>query len=449
MGVAEPRVIIRMGTHAEKDYLEKTIRFFDGLILGANLVEATPGATASLMLRFCGARRGLPYYIDPMTYAFGQYVDENGNVRDDLDWIKSEQKRGGKIVKDFKRSYKGLADAMKGCFEKAIRTGKSVHPSDFEGESLDECCRAVTSYQFDRIAEEFATVDELKVSEMIPRPAAVFAPYFYIEQSNADEWLAFNLKLAKATALVEDRAPVHAVVCVDESSLRDSAFTSKLIDQLPKTGVAAVWFWFSKFLEDRTTLPTLTAFRSLVATLSEKLDVYNMHGGYFSLALCKVGMSGISHGVGYGEQKDIMPVIGQSTPTVRYYLPNVHKRLGIAQIQRCFAPLNIKTPEDFYTHVCDCVVCRGVVSSSISQFSAFGDMHHSHPDAKRQAQTPAAAKRCRFHFLLCRIRERDAMRAITLPDVVAQLGKAKAKWGKFEWLSSELAYLPSWEKALA
>ena len=36
------------------------------------------------------------------------------------------------------------------------------------------------------------------------------------------------------------------------------------------------------------------------------------------MALRKIGMTGIAQGNGYGEQKDVMPVIGQSTPTVQY-----------------------------------------------------------------------------------------------------------------------------------
>ncbi len=88
-----PAVIIRMGTHAEKEYLEKTLHFFDGLILGANLVEATPGATASLLVKFGGKKASQRFFIDPMTYAFSPYVDESDRVRLDLDWIKSDQKR--------------------------------------------------------------------------------------------------------------------------------------------------------------------------------------------------------------------------------------------------------------------------------------------------------------------------------------------------------------------
>ena len=93
-----------------------------------------------------------------------------------------------------------------------------------------------------------------------------------------------------------------------------------------------------------------------------------MHGGYFSLALCKYGLTGISHGVGYGEQKDVVPVIGQATPTVRYYLPDVHKRFGVPDIQRGFDALDIRTPLDFHRKVCGCVICKGVVSSHCASF---------------------------------------------------------------------------------
>jgi hypothetical protein len=87
----DPAVILRLGSHAEKGYFLKTVKFWNGLIVGANLLEAAPGATSSLILKFSGKNNNKPYYVDPMTYAFGSYV-ENGVTRTDLDWIKSDQK---------------------------------------------------------------------------------------------------------------------------------------------------------------------------------------------------------------------------------------------------------------------------------------------------------------------------------------------------------------------
>lgn len=98
MPSVDPSIIIRLGSHSEKSYVEKMAKQLDGVIVGANLVEATPGATASLL----GKKLGIPYYIDPMTYAYGC----------DLGWIKSLQGKTGKKRIHFKRSYKKLAEEL-------------------------------------------------------------------------------------------------------------------------------------------------------------------------------------------------------------------------------------------------------------------------------------------------------------------------------------------------
>jgi len=451
MATAEPKVILRMGSHAEKDYFEKTMRFFDGIIFGANLVESTPGATASLMVRFCGKKISVPYYVDPMTYAFGAYVDDAGKTRTDLDWIKSEQKRkGGATVRDFKRSYVALAKQCGYPFQDALSRNKAVSWDDFaDRKTTEKCCAAIADYQYSRLANEFSSDPELQsFADKIPRPPIAFAPYFYIEPSKAKDWTDLVLRLAKVTASVETRLPIHAVICADESFLGNSAFIDRLVREVPATGVKGVWFWFSRLLEDQAGIERLTALRSLVEALSDKVQVYNMHGGFFSLALCKVGMSGISHGVGYGEQKDVMPLIGQAMPAVRYYLPDVYKRFSVAQIQYCFDCLGIKSTADFFKKICDCVICKGVLADGLGQFKSFGDMHYSREDSKRLAQTPAAAKRCRFHFLLSRIRERNNLKTVSVGDIRADIQGAKTKWGSQPPLKSDLDYLPRWHKAL-
>ncbi len=317
------------------------------------------------------------------------------------------------------------------------------------GAGVRECCQAVVQYQLERIADEFKSDSELiPFADRIPRPSAVFAPYFYCEPHNAVRWLDLGLKLAKATADMKPESPVHAVICADQSFLGDRTFLNKLTSELPGTGVSGVWLWFSKLTEDAANVNQLRALRSLVQALSAKIQVFNMHGGYFSLALCKHGMSGISHGIGYGEQKDVVPVIGQSTPTVRYYLPDACKRFGVPQIERCFDELGIRSPANFHKKVCDCVICRGVVSSHLREFSAFGEMHYSTPQSQRQAQTPSAAKRCRFHFLLNRVRERDWMTTVSRDDIVARLQAAQRKWGSQPSMNAQLDHLSTWQQAL-
>ena len=450
----DPKVIIRLGSHAEKEYLLKTVKFFDGLLIAANLVEATPAATASLIVKAGGHKLATPYFLNPMTYAYGTYVDRlTGQERADLDWIMSDQKdrKSGQTKRDFKRSYRQLSEALGGPFSAAIARKRAITPVDFSSkQNTTRACESVIEYQLTRISEEFLKDEEFQhYASNLPPPAAVFAPYFYAEPTQFDAWMDVNLELARVSAALEPPVPVHAILCVDQEKLTNDHFNSTIVKELPKTGVSAVWFWFSRFQEDIASTERLLAFRSLVETLSTQMEVYNLHGGFFSLALSHLGLSGISHGIGYGEQKDVIPVIGQSIPTVRYYLPDLYKRIGVPRIQRCFHSLGINVPADFHSRICRCVVCKGVVSQSLSDFTAFGDMHYSRPQSKRLAQTPAAAKRCRFHFLLNRIRERDQQKLLSLQQTRLQLSNAIATWETQAVIEDEVRHLRRWIAALS
>lgn len=454
MSSPKPRVVIRLGSHAEKEYVVKLDRFLDGLIVGANLFEATPGATASLLLKV--GVRNTRLYVDPMTYAYGAYVDPaTGTVREDLDWIKSEQIRkdtsGGKIsVRDFKRSYRNLSERLGDPFIQAVHNSKAVTPREFLDQNIQTgLCKSVVRYQIDRMAEELEKDEELKdYLNDAPQPAAVFAPYFYVEPNNTTSWLNTNLDLMRITASLDLDIPVHGILCADVDHLRDTAILDRLRRELPETGVVGVWLWFSGFFEDTADEDMLRSYKDLVATLSEKLEVHAMHGGLFSLLLSKHGMTGVSHGIGYGEQKNVVPIIGQSIPMVRYYLPSLAKRLGVPNIERAFDALGINTPDDFHKRVCDCAVCKGVISYSLDEFSSFGDMYLSRPTAVRQAQTPAAAKRCRFHFLLARLREREDIRSTDLRELLARLRSAEQTWGRQPSLRRESDHLGKWINVL-
>jgi hypothetical protein len=210
---------------------------------------------------------------------------------------------------------------------------------------------------------------------------------------------------------------------------------------------AGVWLWFSRFDERLATKEQLIALRWWVEKLSPEMAVFNLHGGYFSMALSKVGMSGIAHGIGYGEQKDVVPVIGQSTPTVQYYVRSLHGKYSVALITRCFSSLGIKTRADFLAKICDCVICQGIVGNDLSGFAQFGEIRYSTPSSKRAAQTPAAAKRCRFHFLLNRIKERDQIKKLSLAEIAAECTAAHATWSK-TLVSRGSDHLQTWAEVL-
>lgn len=432
---SSPKIIIRMGSHAEKDYILKLSKQLDGIIIGANVVEATAGATASLV----GKKLQLPYYIDPVTYVFGCA----------LDGIKSEQKRNKKIVIDYKRAYKKLAPELGDIFSNALASNTPIVPGDFTGHILRDICQNVVEYQLKRLHAEFEKDEEYKgYASSIPSPAGVFSPYFFI---SSKDWLELFLRLSKTTADIKPDVPVYSVLCADYERLTDISFIDKIVNELPKTGVAGVWLWFSKFDEWEVKEEYLRAFKGLVQQLSNKgLDVYNRHGGYFSLALNKLGMNGISHGVGYGEKKDVSQIKGPpNAPIVRYYLPEIYKRIGTLSIERCFSDLSIATPQDFHNKICRCVICKGVVKNHKDDFQQFGDMHYATSNSKRESQTPAAAKRCRFHFLMNRIREKDFIGKNELSTIIQEINSAEEKWKGLPTIDNNSNHLARWEAVLS
>lgn len=460
MSIAPPKVVLRIGSHAEKEYFEKLAKSLDGLVFGGNLLEITPGATCSFLLSL-KRRRGkhtLPFYLDPMTYCFGPYIDpETGKIRADLEALKSMRlvKRGSKKkIKGIKASYTMLADRLGPRFREAVAASKAIDASAITPVARDKLCLDVVNYQLERV-KEILSEDEL-MSEFVDegKPAAVFAPYFFVHEKRVDEGLKTAIDLATRTAAVKPAAPVHAVICASRSILSNAAHVKYLIDELPETNVSGVWLWFDGFDEQEARLDQLVAFRSIVRGLSGKMEVYNRHGGYFSLLLAQDGLTGISHGVGYGERKPVAQVIGARAPTVRYYLPPICKRVGVPDVQRCFPDVGIATPADFIAKVCDCQICRGVIANDLARFAAFGDMHRSKPTAQRDTQTPAAAKMCRFHFLINRFKERAVVAALNAADRSGHVTNKAKPWRNCYALQQYLGqqgtqcYLDLWAEAL-
>lgn len=456
-----PQVILRIGSHAEKEYFEKLAKSLDAILFGGNLLEITPAATSSLLLSLRMKRGGLhlPFYLDPMTYGFGAYVDpDTHRKRIDLDALKSDQlkARGSKIrVRRIKESYVSLARELGGSFQSAVSTGVAVDPSVLDGAQRDAMCEQVLAYQLNRIPNLLRGDDFLARYADGCLPAAVFAPYFYIDEKWADAGISVAVDLAKRAAAQSPSVPVHAMVVASQSVLRSPAMVERLRRELPATGVSGAWLWFSGFDELEAPLDDLVTLRSLVSALGKSMRVYNLHGGYYSLLLSHDGLSGISHGVGYGERKEVAQVIGEAAPTVRFYLPAIAKRISVPEVQRCFDDLEIKTPRDFFDKVCGCTICRGVIGKDVDNFSSFGKMHRARPESKRDSQTPAAAKMCRFHFLINRMNERTMVAKLAPAERANHVIEQAKEWRALAPLVTHLGncpgqgYIERWSKAVS
>src|SRR5262249_42206171 len=153
-------------------------------------------------------------------------------------------RRTRRSVRRFKRSYSALGERLGGLFAEALARGKAINPSDLaDAKRLRAVARSVTDYQLGRTREEFAKDPEFAFPDDIPMPPAVFAPYFFIEPSEAAAWTRVNIDLARE-AVRTTEVPVHALVCADESFLNDDDFLAQISQDIPATGVQGAWLWF-------------------------------------------------------------------------------------------------------------------------------------------------------------------------------------------------------------
>ena len=400
---------LRYGSHSEKRYYQKMSHFFDGVIFSSNLLEASPSATASLILNISGLKQPkTSYVLDPMTYSFGV-----------LEWIMSSKKDGTKAVK---RSYQKLADALGGGFESCVSEQKAIDIGFLKNPSvIDSICKSTIDYQNNRIKDILSEDEELaQLGDGIPRPSMTFAPYFFIQPDKQNEWLDTIGDIVDASANYEKNS-LYIKLCFDKHLLLNEKFKQKVY-RICEKQFKGVWLWVDDFDEKKMSVTDLKAFAEMVNNISEMgKEVFNRHGGFYSFALSHRGMTGVSSAVGYGEHKKIVPVVGSASPTVNYYYPKLYTKLGIPDIEESFDENGIQSSEMFFESVCDCIICKGVIKNELSNFINFGTVHFATPKSKRPTQTPSAAERSRYHYLFCKIREKKTIESSDLNQIIKSL----------------------------
>jgi hypothetical protein len=307
-------LIVRLGSHAEKDYLLKTMGLFSGSIVGANLLESTPGATVSLAWKFIKENKA--FLIDPMTYVFAI----------DLDYISSETKdrSNGGTQKGLKRSFKRICEKLGGPYESLVlKSRKSITPADLtKGSVIDEMCKAVLDYQTQRMREICEADPQLAEFSDRAIPSATFSPYFYIPAENAirsSQWEDVCLRVIERFGTLKTSVPKYAVLCIDRRILKDRDRARNILGRVIESGCDACWLWINAFREDSIGEDEINNLDLLVRQAKARnFPIWNMHGGFLSCLLSKRGMEGFSHGIGYGESKDVLPVSAGALPTVAY-----------------------------------------------------------------------------------------------------------------------------------
>lgn len=442
-----PQLYLRIGSHAEKQYILKTVKLFDGALVGANLLESTPGATVSLAVTILGGFKKA-FAIDPMTYTFGMALEHIQSETID----RTARKPGTRKV-GLKRSFVRLLEEYGDPLESTVVSKKRpVTPDDFTDSDIQTLSSRLFVYQTERMKSEWESDPQLKeLAPEMPLPTFVFAPYFYVPYDGRSNrwrrWHELNVSFAKSFASINSAIPRHAVLCVNRELLGSANDAKQVCEAYINSGSAACWLWISALQEPEITESELRLLVDLCKMFkTARVDLYNMHGGYLSALLSKHGMTGFSHGVGYGEAKDVVPVIGVTVPTVNYHLPPLHVRVPVLELERALEKLGIKNATDFHRDICDCTVCKGVLSGDLRNLHEFGDLVLKVGNI-RESQTPDSAKKCRFHFLLARKKEIDGITGISLETAKQKLADSYAKFVRlpsYLALKDRAIHLPTW-----
>ena len=379
--------MIRLGTHSEKKYLLKVRPWYDGVVLNANLVEASSSALAVFL-----SVLKKEFFLDPVTYAFA--LNPNMLARDNVPAVDKG------TIRALKRTFLKLAERYGGPILELAGV-RPLEPKDLDHGMCEYLSEAVVEYQMDRLVEAGRTSDDFlgePFGDTDLRPSRTIAPYFYIADQ---DWLRVNINLLERSCELseEKKIPLWGMICLDCRHVDDDRMVNKIIAAYKDQRCNGYLLWLSDFEEKNASRGQIRGYQKLVRGLSSAgRPIINAYGGYYSALLFEDGMTGISHGIGYGERRSIEPVVGGGLPPARFYLPALHYQISLAD----FATLaGSRGVEEYRTEICNCVICAELVERGIdflvSQYT------QSTPKVVngrlREFSTPFVYDLTRFHFL--------------------------------------------------
>lgn len=297
---------------------------YDGLIVPGTVAAFQREGTGGFVLSLSATQNNPRYVIDPRFPLFQQ------------------------ALPDPKKSHEALA-ALLGTPE-LVRPTPPV-PSDFDDAVLDSIAASWVGFnagygrhqsaKFDKYADRLGEpVDQTDAKP----PAYVLAPYF-IADSPADAWWPKSARMFQSAAAASTSLEVVRVVACKRPQQLAALLES--VDD-PRFAI-----WVSG-LEELEIDPLALASYGLAIRAADARGqtCFALYGGFFSVLLNGIGLSGSSHGIGYGEYRNWLELPQSGPPPARYYLPRAHRYIA----QDLAYQMWVRDPR---LTECPCPVCRG------------------------------------------------------------------------------------------
>ncbi len=394
---------LRYGIAADKKYLTEYIDNYGNLILNAKTV-AFSGKQLFLFLH--NIRGKVDFIIDPETHIF----------QHDRSCLESTTKnnKGRNVIR---KSIKSLIDAYGAPVDKLLQRRNVLSPKHFEGKIIP-FCKKVIDFQIDtvkkqesesEVSEYFKFLKEKKrIHNDSITPSYAIAPYFYLFGPDYQDWLELNLEFINNSIIYtrKRKFQLAAQLVLHQDILTDQNKTDLIIKKYNALNLERIFLWIDSFSEHESSESTLESFVNLIKNLKSSIVI--LYGGYFSIILNKTGicsnLDGVSHGIGFGEERSVVPV-GGGVPAAKFYLRGLHKRLIFRNALQSIKPLDgNKDRNSFLKNICDCDTCQSIIKKSpIDDFKYYGITKPGKDF--REYPTPKTIENCIRHYINCKNKE--------------------------------------------
>jgi hypothetical protein len=177
-----------------------------------------------------------------------------------------------------------------------------------------------------------------------PAPSYVLAPYFAASGID-DAWWQIDEMIWEYCRALPQQEEVSPVVAVT-----DASFLSAALAGVPDDLSNNVFYWLTGFDERQVSDAKLRESWNSIAAHSHRLNLINLYGGFFSVCATKVGLAGVSSGLGYSESRSWPELSSTGASPRRYYVRELHQFLSDGVAQRL-----VETAPFLR---CDCIVCE-------------------------------------------------------------------------------------------
>jgi hypothetical protein len=381
--------IVRVRTSDDLTYVNQGL--MDEVIVNANQLENSAQATSAALWK-----TSLPFSVDPVLWRFQVPA-----------WSRNED---GETKRNYRRLSAEYAKGM-GITLGAAPLVETIATDD-QWRSL---ARNVIAYQRCRLLDVPTQLDLLNDLREL-HPARLTAPGLIA--FSADEDRINHLMISAAAEEAQTLVAVQIIVplerLVDQSSLRS------LLSSTPSEGVSSYSLWTPRVTEERLLNdPTaLTALVRLIGTLSARgIAVGHQFANYTVAALHDVGLSSITHHLGWVDKGEPITELGFAMRSCQTYVPGVRHSVRFHEAEAFGGSLDA---EQYGERYCECAFCAGMFEAGGHPFDLLLETQTvAMTNGKdREIPTSRSVGANTWHFLLSRRNEVEAFSACSASEVI-------------------------------